>query len=82
MSPEVRKLPPPVHNHPVHLLANGLHVGIGKARVQRAHAVRVRTRSADGVVEFSLALGGLLELAEPFHSAPPAEVAPRQPRVP
>jgi hypothetical protein len=31
-------LPPPVQNHLIHLLPQGLHVGIGKASVQRAHA--------------------------------------------
>ncbi len=34
-------LPPPVQNHLVHLLPQRFHVGIGKASVQRAHAVRV-----------------------------------------
>jgi hypothetical protein len=58
MSPEVRKLPPPIQDHLIHLLPQGLHVGIGKASVQRAHAVGVRARVADGVdgaVELSLA---------------------------
>jgi len=45
----------PVQDHLVQLLAQGLHVGIGKAGVQRAHAVGVRTRAADGAVELGLA---------------------------
>lgn len=45
----------PVQDHLIHLLPQGFHVGIGKAGVQRAHAVGVRTRSADGVVELGLA---------------------------
>ena len=40
MSPEVRKLPPPIQDHLIHLLPQGLHVGIGKAGVQRAHTIR------------------------------------------
>gem|GEM_PF-5393264 len=39
MPPEVRKLPPPVQNHLVHLLPQGLHVGIGKAGGQRDYAI-------------------------------------------
>ena len=48
-------LPPPIQDHLIELLAHGFHVGIGKAGVQRAHTVRVRTRAADGVVELDLA---------------------------
>lgn len=48
-------LPPPVQNHLIHLLAQGLHVGIGKAGVQRAHVVGVGAGSADGAVELGLA---------------------------
>ena len=33
------KLPPPVQDHLIHLLAQGLHVGIGKAGFQRVHAI-------------------------------------------
>jgi len=44
-------LPPPIQDHLVQLLAQSLHVGIGKAGVQRAHAVRVRTRAADCAVK-------------------------------
>ena len=53
MPPEVRKLPPPVQDHLIQLLAQGLHVGIGQACVQRAHAVGVVARSADGAVELA-----------------------------
>jgi hypothetical protein len=69
MSPEVRKLPPPVQDHLIHLLPQGLHVGIGKASVQRARAVRVRTRSADGAVES----------AEPFHAIPGVKLSHANP---
>jgi hypothetical protein len=48
-------LPPPIENHLIHLLAQGLHVGIGKASVQRAHAIGVVARAADGAVELGLA---------------------------
>ena len=48
-------LPPPVEDHLIHLLPQGLHVGIGKGVVQRAHAVGVVARAADGAVELGLA---------------------------
>ena len=46
--------PPPIENHLIQLLPQGLHVGIGKASVQRAHAVRVVAGAADGAVELGL----------------------------
>ena len=58
MSPEVRKLPPPVQDHLIQLLPQGLHVRIGKASVQRAHAVGVAARATDSAVEL-----GLVDLA-------------------
>ena len=47
-------LPPPVQDHLIHLLPQGLHVGIGKASVQRAHAVGVVARSVDSAVASGL----------------------------
>ena len=40
-----KPLPPPVQDHLIQLLAQGLHVGIGKPRVQRDEAVGVVARS-------------------------------------
>ncbi len=51
----IGRSPPPVQDHLVQLLPHGFHVRIGKACVQRAHAIGVRTRAADGVIELSLA---------------------------
>ena len=48
-------LPPPIQDHLIELLAHRFHVRIGESSVQRAHAVRVRTRATDGAVELSLA---------------------------
>jgi hypothetical protein len=48
MRAEVRKLTTPVQNLIMHLLAQRLHAGIGKASVQRAHAVGVVARAVDG----------------------------------
>ena len=42
---------PPVQDHLIHLLAQRLHVGIGKASVQRAHAVGVVARATDRVAQ-------------------------------
>ena len=44
-------LPPPIENHLIQLQTQGLNVGIGKVAAQRAHAIRVRARAADGVVK-------------------------------
>ncbi len=74
-------LPPPVQDHLIHLLAQRLHVGIGKAGVQRAHVVGVRTRSADGVVELGLAdlagraLGTVAAVAAAWDADGEADVA-------
>jgi hypothetical protein len=57
MPPEVRKLPPPIQDNLVQLLADGLHVGIGKASVQRAHAVGVVARAADDLLSWLLVVG-------------------------
>jgi len=43
--------PPPIENHLIHLLAQGIHVGIGKTRVQRADAVGVVAGAADGIAQ-------------------------------
>ena len=59
MPPEVRKLPPPIQDHLVQLLADGFHVGIGKASVQRAHAVGVVARAADDLLSWLLVVGWL-----------------------
>ncbi len=48
-------LPPPIQDHFIQLLAQGLHVGIGEGSVEGVHAVRVRTDAGDGVVELGLA---------------------------
>ena len=48
-------LPPPIQDHLIELLAQRFHVGIDERTIQGAHAVRVRARAADGVVELGLA---------------------------
>jgi hypothetical protein len=51
-------------------LQSAFHVRIGKTMVQGVHAVGVVARAVDGAVELSLALAGLLELAEPSPAIP------------
>ena len=53
---------PPVQDHLIHLLAQRLHVGIGKASVQRAHVVGVVAGLAQRV-ELSIVEVGLADLA-------------------
>gem|GEM_PF-4582944 len=43
--------PPPIENHLIQLLAQHLHVGIGKASVHRAHAVGVIARAVNVAAE-------------------------------
>ena len=50
--------PPPIENHLIQLLPQGLHVRIGKAGVQGAHTVGVVAGAADGAVKL-----GLVDLA-------------------
>lgn len=48
-------LPPSIQDHLIELLTQRFQVRISKGAIQRAHAVRVRTRAADGAVELALA---------------------------
>ncbi len=54
--------PPPIENHLIQLLPQRLHVGIGKAGVQRAHAVGVVAGAVVHHLSYSAAHRLLLNL--------------------